>query len=565
MPNIYLDGEMFCIECEFWDNHYAQNIPDHKWSKKNKRWEAPINITNAKYIVKTYNSRDIYKPAMTKIRELLVVDENREPFPLWYKFKNSPMKCQTEALDKSFTQDEFAYIMDMGTGKTFTAINFGVAKFMMGETNAMVVVCDTGAKPVWLDEFRTHCPIEYSMYIMEAGEHKQARAWMDELKDPNDMTVLIVGIESLSTGPYAKQILKEFLTKYTCYMTIDESTSIKNPKSKRTKICWDMGGLARYRSILNGTPVDEGVENLYSQFRFLNWEIIGIKNYTLFTRRYCIMGGFEMRKIVGYDHLDELFDRLAPYIYEVKITDVEDMPDRVYETVYCDPTPQQMKAMKELGNPLMTTEQGGRILEVETILERSTRYQQIVGGYFPYDLTEEENEMRRNSDPTHGIMKIEGRNPKMDALIDTINKLPKHRKVIIWARFTREREEIVQWFEENKAGLYIHFGPGKTAAERSELMKDFQTNDNCRYWITSQKISAKAVTLTAATVAIYYSNSFSYSEREQSERRPWRKGQKHPCLYIDITMNHKADKEIHKALKNKKSLADYVMGRLADV
>jgi SNF2 family DNA or RNA helicase len=562
MPNIYISDNAFCVECEFWDNHYAQAIPDRKWNKKEERWEAPITLTNAKYIVKTYAHRDIFKPAMTKIREMLALEQAKPLFPSWYAFKNPPMKCQTEALNKSFTQDSFAFIMDMGTGKSFTTINFGCAKAMMGEINGMLIVCDTGGKPVWMDEFALHCPLNYTMYVMEAGEHKKALQWCDE---PSDcFKVLVVGVESLSTGPYAKKVAAHFLLKHTAYMAIDESTSIKNPSSKRTKICWDLGEYARYRSILNGTPVDEGIENLFAQFRFLDWRIIGMKNFTLFRNRYCIMGGFEGRKIVGYDHTDELFERIAPYIYEVKITDVEDMPDRVYETVYCDPTKEQKKAMNELGDPMMTTTQGDRVLEVETVLERTTRYQQIVGGYFPYDLTEEEHENRRGSDPSHGIMKIEGKNPKMLALIDIIEKLPSSRKVIIWARFTKEREDILEWFNENRNGQYIDFGSGQTAIEKSGNMAQFQNDHNCRYWITSQKISSKAVTLTAATVAIYYSNSFSYNEREQSERRPWRKGQKHPCLYIDITMNHRVDKHIIKALKDKKSLADFVMQRITE-
>ena len=57
---------------------------------------------------------------------------------------------------------------------------------------------------------------------------------------------------------------------------------------------------------------------------------------------------------------------------------------------------------------------------------------------------------------------------------------------------------------------------------------------------------------------IYYSGTFSYDDREQSERRTWRKGQTCPTVYIDLTMNHKIDRQIIKAVKGKKDMAQFI-------
>jgi len=565
---IKLSQRGFEVDCPFWDNHRVKEAPDRKYSPTDKSWVISVNRANAEYIKETYEPAEIDKEAMRKVNELCDTAPTSQIWPEWFKFKNPPMKCQMEALRKSFPMEEFAYIMDMGTGKSFTAINYGAARCMVGDVTAMLVICDTGGKPVWRKEFELHCPIDYDMYIMEAGMHKQAEAWME--KGTGKFKVLVCGVESLSTGPYAKQVAMAFVKKFATYMIIDESSSIKNPTYKkkgrqsRTHVCWDLGAEATCRAILNGTPIDEGVENFFAQFRFLNWAIIGSKNFTLFKNRYCVLGGFEMRKIIGYNDLGSLFKRLKPYVYEVKITDVEDMPDQVYETVYCVPTPEQNKALAELGDPLMVTEQDDLVLQCETVLERMTRYQQIVGGYFPYDLPEDEKQDLKVSDSKHGIVKMTGRNPKMDGLTDTLGKLAHGRKVVIWARFAPERLDIVQHMEDNHPDEYVHMGSGLTADEKYDIMDRFQTDPTIRYFVTSQQIASKAVTLTAATCSIYYSNTFSYSQRLQSERRTWRKGQKHPCLYIDIIMNTKIDKQILEALKKKKSISDYVMEKLAE-
>ena len=73
-----------------------------------------------------------------------------------------------------------------------------------------------------------------------------------------------------------------------------------------------------------------------------------------------------------------------------------------------------------------------------------------------------------------------------------------------------------------------------------------------------KNISNPRITIIESQIYISFSNTFSYDDREQSERRTWRKGQNDHVLYVDLTMNHKIDKQILKALKNKEDLAKFV-------
>ena len=66
------------------------------------------------------------------------------------------------------------------------------------------------------------------------------------------------------------------------------------------------------------------------------------------------------------------------------------------------------------------------------------------------------------------------------------------------------------------------------------------------------------MTLTAASYAIYYSNSFDLEVRLQSEDRCHRIGTTKNVTYIDIEANKTIDKKIIKALRDKKSLADMI-------
>jgi SNF2 family DNA or RNA helicase len=312
-----------------------------------------------------------------------------------------------------------------------------------------------------------------------------------------------------------------------------------------------MGG--RYKTILTGTPVTQGMQDLYSQMYFLDPNIIGSKSYFTFKARYCVMGGFEGRQIIGYTNQEELLDKIAPHSIMIKKTEMMDLPDKTYEKLYVDPTKDQKKALKELGDPFeMATVVDDKMLEVETILERMTRYQQIVGGHFPFDQV----------DGTHGIMPFPGKNPKAEALVEFIEDLPQETKVIIWARFVPEIDLIADALAP--LGGVVTYTGATPADDRKRILQQFQEDPHTRFFVSNPSMGGIGITLTAASVAVYYSNTFSLEDRLQSEGRNHRKGQVNKVTYVDIIMNHDIDQAIVTALHKKQSIADYVDERLQD-
>jgi hypothetical protein len=80
----------------------------------------------------------------------------------------------------------------------------------------------------------------------------------------------------------------------------------------------------------------------------------------------------------------------------------------------------------------------------------------------------------------------------------------------------------------------------------------------CRFIVSNQTVGSKGQTWTAATYNVYYSNTFSYQDRYQSEARSHRKGQHNNVVYQDIEMNIPYDKMILKAVRRKRDLAQEV-------
>ena len=105
-------------------------------------------------------------------------------------------------------------------------------------------------------------------------------------------------------------------------LAVDESTTIKNPKAKRTKALVSFGTKASFRRILTGSPVTKSPMDLYSQCAFMDKRLLGLDSYYAFQGRYAItrtqrMGSHSFQQVVGYRNLDELASKLDCFSYRV--------------------------------------------------------------------------------------------------------------------------------------------------------------------------------------------------------------------------------------------------------
>jgi SNF2 family DNA or RNA helicase len=192
-------------------------------------------------------------------------------------------------------------------------------------------------------------------------------------------------------------------------------------------------------------------------------------------------------------------------------------------------------------------EDEGKTLTISTPMDRITRFQQICGGFFPFD----------EESGGYDIKPISGKNPKLKALVDEMEVLRENgEKVIIWARFRPEIELIRDTLNKKWKGSAIDFYGGTPKEERKERTRRFQEDPDVWFMVSSQAVGARGQTWTAATQERYYSQTFSYEDRAQSEDRAHRKGQTKSVGYRDYLINVQAEKMISVALTKKKDVAD---------
>ena len=155
-----------------------------------------------------------------------------------YKFKTKPYAHQLTALEKSWNRDTFAYFMEMGTGKTKVLIDNLAMLYDKGKVDGALIVAPKGVIGTWYNqELPNHLPdhIDNVTVLWQANINKKQQDKLDQLfKTGHELHILVMNVEAFSTDK-GLNFAKKFLRSHKSLMAIDESTTIKNPKAKRTK------------------------------------------------------------------------------------------------------------------------------------------------------------------------------------------------------------------------------------------------------------------------------------------------------------------------------------------
>ena len=410
-----------------------------------------------------------------------------------------------------------AYLMDMGTGKTITTIAVAGTLYNTGNIKRLLVVSPKSIVQVWQQEFEKFAAFPYSIAVLDGDGNKK----IDTIRHMNSFGLAVIVVNYESCWRLEAEIARWKPDMIVC----DESSKIKNPQAKCSKALHRLGKASRYNLILTGTPITNSPLDFFSQYKFLDESIFGSK--------YAILGGYQNHQIIGYKHLAELVELAHSVAFRIRIDEAVELPEFVEEI---RPVKLEKKAQqiydgidKDSFAELMSGEVTAR-----NVLTRLLRLSQCTGGFI--------------RDDEGGVVQ-EVSKAKLEALEDIIDEcMEQGKKVVVFARFVPEIDSIAKMLQKKKIGYALIKGD---VTDRAEQVDAFQNDPDTKVFIGQLQTTGMGLTLTAGTVAVYYSLDFSYANYEQSRARIRRIGQTKRGVYIHLVCKDTIDEKVMAALKQK--------------
>lgn len=393
---------------------------------------------------------------------------------------------QDRALNETYEHNRVAYYLDMGLGKTFV----GSEKMWELNTPYNLLICQKSKIDDWKEHFEQH--YDYEVIVFD----KQR---MEEIPEES---VLIVNYERAWRRD---ELLK--LNNFT--LMLDESSKIKNDKSKQTKFILRLN--AENIILLSGTPTGGKYEELWSQLHLLGWKI----NQKLFLKQFVVQEWDDRNskyKITGYKNVERLKAKLKQYgAVFMKTEEVFDLPETTDVKVKIPGT----KLYKEFKKHHIV-EIGEELLIGDTPAAKKLYLRQLAGSY-------NENKLQYVKD-----------------LVESTND-----RIIIFYNFKKEYEALVDLIEK----------PISTVNGDLKDLNAYEKFENSVTLIQYQA-GAMGLNLQKSNKIVYFTLTDKSELFEQSKKRTHRIGQERPCFYYYLLTDGSIEWRMLDVLKERKDYTD---------
>jgi len=416
---------------------------------------------------------------------------------------------------------------DMGLGKTVQALaHLTIVKAKAKDPKPSLIVAPTSVVSNWSNEATRFTPHFKVMILRGLDRHKA-------LKRLNSYDLL------LTTYPLLLRDRDALLDCVYDYVILDESQYIKNPQTKVTQIVIQLN--ADHRLCLTGTPMENHLGELWSQFHFLMPGLLGGKQE--FRNRY--------RNPIEHNSdeacRDQLMQLIRPFILRrTKEAVVQELPDKteiieridmssaqrdLYETIRVAMDHHVRKAIDEKG-----IERSQLI-----ILEALLKLRQVC------------------CDPRLLKSKVNATasSAKLQRLMELLEELlSEGKRVLLFSQFTSMLSLIEEEFK--KRSLTWLKLTGNTRDRRTPVER-FQRGE-VPIFLISLKAGGTGLNLTAADTVIHYDPWWNPAVECQATDRAHRIGQKKAVFVYKLVTQGTIEEKILEMQARKRALVEGLLG-----
>jgi SNF2 family DNA or RNA helicase len=296
------------------------------------------------------------------------------------------------------------------------------------------------------------------------------------------------------------------------YVILDESQGIKNSSSARYRAIIKLN--SNNRIIMTGTPIENSLADLWSQFNFLNPKLLG--GYSKFEKLF----QFPIEVLKSERHKNNLENIIKPFLLRrLKTVVAQDLPDKIEKTI-----------MIQMNNEHQSFYES-RTTELKSEIRNCIREKQRIKSFIIQDLM---------LTAIHPKLKDEnylGGSEKFEEIKIHIDKIltKKKSKVLLFSNFVKHLDIIEEYFKEKKLNYSKLIG-ALTSKEREKQIEKFNNNEDVKFFLISKKAGGIGLNLTSADYVFLLDPWWNPSVENQSIDRTHRIGQtKNVIVYKFIT------------------------------
>ncbi len=488
--------------------------------------------------------------------------------PLW--------SHQKTGIARALAMGDYAFFMDMGVGKTRTTL-----EVLRNHYNAhkrilrTLILCPRIVVDNWPEEFAKYTKVPPERIVMLLGDAKKRKAiWDAAMSRFGGNFIAVTNYEKLVdmvrvTDPRTGKEKREnradtFLALLQWEPEIiiaDESHKLKDLKSARTQAVLTlasrfMNPAVKHKYLLTGTPVLKDPLDLFSQFLILDDGATLGKEFWPFKLRFMEDRNAQWKGKPNYfpkweikaGALDEINAKIQTRSMSVKKEECMDLPPLVKERRYVDLSPEQRRLYMEMKRDFITFI-NDKACTAQLALTKALRLMQISSGYVQAE------------DGSKTSLK---NTPKMEALSDLLEELAPRHKVLVWACFKENYEQIRKVCED--LGLqFIELHGDVSDKDRFASIKRFNEDPSVRICIGHPGSGGIGVNLTSSSYSVFYSRDFSYGNDAQARARNYRGGSEvhDRVTHIDLVAKGTIDEVVLSRLEKKEEISESVLRDIA--
>jgi hypothetical protein len=286
----------------------------------------------------------------------------------------------------------------------------------------------------------------------------------------------------------------------------------------------------------------QGPHDYWSQLRFIGH--LNGENYYAFRYKFCVMGGFKGKQVIGGKNLEHLAEIMAPVSFTATKEEWTDLPPKMYTTRRYQLTPVLQQHFDTMLQDFVAYISDENTVSVDIAITKYMKLAQIMAGFI-YDEQGETHMLVPNS-----------KNPRLNLLQNVIEDEITGK---VCVAFTHKPSYTM--LMERLSGYNPAYIRGGMSGNEIDAQKDKFNNDpKCRVMLLQIRASKYGHTLLGGagldrcSTMVFFENTYSLDDRSQIEDRIHRHGQDaDSVLYVDF-VGTDIDTRIIEALQRKSNL-----------